>query len=511
MEKILIPQPIPREICLGCDVCCRFPERDSFLSPFFTAEEMEGDAVCRNTLAQFRPDPPSSGGQVVPVPMNNGFRCPFFNPETDFCDIYDERPLDCRLYPYALMLDPTSSGVWLGIDTKCRATDARDVMEDLVTHATHLWKASTSSFLTETVLRGPRLVGPYQPDVLPLFRLEELSEALLVSNRLTSWSFPSDAAVGSFHNQGVGLSGPPIRSTHPLTLGDRLAVESYLRLTKPRLAAHSFAIQFMASDLTSLVWSNVGGFLCLWAFDKGTVYMPLPPLGVGDFRSILPQCFAFMDQHNLSPEISRIENLSLSDIPKERLTECHIRPGYPDYVYQRADLRELRGRAFHGKRSDCRAFSRRPATEYRPYSILDKSAALNLFDRWQTQRMKKTHDPVASKLLEDSRSYHLQALTGGEAMGLIGRVITVEGEIVGYTFGTPLNDDTFVVALEVADPAIRGAATYIFREFCRELEAYTYINAMDDSGLPGLRRLKRSYHPCRLEPSFVLYRQRIRH
>jgi len=121
--------------------------------------------------------------------------------------------------------------------------------------------------------------------------------------------------------------------------------------------------------------------------------------------------------------------------------------------------------------------------------------------------MERTQDPVARELLEDTRSYHLRALTEGEAMGLIGRVICAEGEMVAYTFGVPLNEETFVVALEVTDPAYRGASTYIFREFSRELEPYKYINAMDDSGLPGLRHLKRSYHPWRLEPSFVLQRR----
>ena len=91
-------------------------------------------------------------------------------------------------------------------------------------------------------------------------------------------------------------------------------------------------------------------------------------------------------------------------------------------------------------------------------------------------------------------------------MGLIGRVICVGEEMAAYTFGVPLNEETFVVALEVTDPQHRGGSAYIFREFSRELEDYQYINVMDDSGLPGLRRLKRSYRPWRLEPSFALYR-----
>ena len=92
-------------------------------------------------------------------------------------------------------------------------------------------------------------------------------------------------------------------------------------------------------------------------------------------------------------------------------------------------------------------------------------------------------------------------------MGLRGRVLSVGSDPVAYTFGVPLDEETFVVALEVTDPSCRGASAYVFREFSRELEDYRFINAMDDSGLRGLRRFKRSYHPWRLEPSFVLCRR----
>jgi hypothetical protein len=475
--------------------------------PFFTEEEIARVSGSWKDTTQFRPVQHSAGGQVVPIPWDIGFQCPFFDPKTHHCCIYRERPLDCQLYPYALMLDPASSGVWLGIDTKCPATDTPGLMERLVTGAGRIWETAMSSGFIELVEKAPRLIGPYQPDVLPLFRLEALTAALISAKKLIPWRTPCDAFPDSSPHERMVPSAYPIEATHPLTLADRPVVEGYLRQMKPRLASQTFALQFMAGDLISLRWSVVEGFLCLWAFDHGTVYMALPPMGPGDCRQILPQCFAFMDQYNASPGISRIENLSLSDIRKERLLEFQIRPGYPDYLYRREDLVDLQGRSFRGKRSDCRAFAKNTDIEYRPYQPSHASAALALFHRWQTDRMEKTADPLARKLLEDARSFHHRALREGEAMGLIGRVLSVGEDMAAYTFGAPLNDETFVVALEVTDPAYRGASAYVFREFSRELGGYTTINVMDDSGLPGLRRLKRSYRPWRLEPSFVLQRR----
>jgi hypothetical protein len=120
--------------------------------------------------------------------------------------------------------------------------------------------------------------------------------------------------------------------------------------------------------------------------------------------------------------------------------------------------------------------------------------------------MANTRDGVARKLLSDARYYHMRTLSEGALMGLMGRVLLVGKDFVAYTFGTPLDRKTFVVALEVTDPAYRGASAFVFREFLREMKSYEYVNVMDDSGLPGLRRFKRSYHPWRLEPSLALSR-----
>ena len=53
----------------------------------------------------------------------------------------------------------------------------------------------------------------------------------------------------------------------------------------------------------------------------------------------------------------------------------------------------------------------------------------------------------------------------------------------------------FCVLLEVCDLKFKGISEYIFREFCRGLTDYKYINTMDDSGLENLRISKLSYHP----------------
>ena len=72
--------------------------------------------------------------------------------------------------------------------------------------------------------------------------------------------------------------------------------------------------------------------------------------------------------------------------------------------------------------------------------------------------------------------------------------------------GYPLNLDTFCLLFEITDLNIKGLSQFIYREFCKELtNRYKWMNAMDDSGLENLKRVKQSYHPKQLIPTYNIY------
>jgi hypothetical protein len=84
----------------------------------------------------------------------------------------------------------------------------------------------------------------------------------------------------------------------------------------------------------------------------------------------------------------------------------------------------------------------------------------------------------------------------------------VNNKIVAYTFGYWLTPATWCVLLEVADRSVPGLAQWVFRETCRMAEAQgaVWINAMDDSGLPGLRAAKLAYHPTAVLTTWIATR-----
>ncbi len=90
-----------------------------------------------------------------------------------------------------------------------------------------------------------------------------------------------------------------------------------------------------------------------------------------------------------------------------------------------------------------------------------------------------------------------------QELGLIGKVVRINDEVQAYTFGYELNRDTFCILFEISKLSIKGLAQYIYREFCKELlHTYKWINAMDDSGLENIKRVKLSFHPTKLIPSY---------
>jgi hypothetical protein len=179
-------------------VCCRFPEQDSLLRPYFTPDEIQ-QAVRHGINPSSFPDHDGSQVEVVPHPTDEGFLCPAFDPATHHCRIYEVRPLDCQLYPFALMWNEQHDTILLGWDPLCpflleqalgeapiNGVDSQSstlklpmaVMIQAETVATYL----ESEDLLNTLAVHPRLVTPFQPDVVILHRLDRLTAILRSSH-----------------------------------------------------------------------------------------------------------------------------------------------------------------------------------------------------------------------------------------------------------------------------------------------------------------------------------------
>jgi hypothetical protein len=98
------------------------------------------------------------------------------------------------------------------------------------------------------------------------------------------------------------------------------------------------------------------------------------------------------------------------------------------------------------------------------------------------------------------------ALEHFEELGLSGGILYANDKIVAFTFGMPINKETFGVHVEKADTTVEGAYAMINFEFANHIpETFTYINREEDLGIEGLRKAKLSYQPETILEKFVAH------
>jgi len=499
-----LPQLVPNRVCLQCDVCCRFPERDSLLRPYFTAEEIRR-AIARGIAPRHFPDPNGCQVSVVPNPSGEGYQCPAFDPQTSHCRIYDDRPLDCQIYPLAMMWAPPAAAgegrgargegpeVVLGWDAKCPfMRDA--VPPDILTYAETITAMLEREDMLAMVASNPRLIGRFQEDVVVLNPLPKLTERMKETFEVGGSRFTETT------------SNVELRTLRPLTLEDRPRFEQVLKSIETPLAHFALAPHLIWRHLFTHSWAEIEGHPCLFADYADGMYMPLPPLGVVPNREAFAQAFAIMRKRNRGLAVSRIENVPEEWKAAAESWGYRVKPKDPDYLYRTADLVELAGDPYRSQRAACNRFEREHRHAVEPYRDADREACLSLFRDWSAQKQAAGLDDAGRHMLGDSEAAHREALTAHREMELAGRVVRVDGRIRAYTFGYRRSPSVFCVLLEVADRTIPGLAPFIFREFCREAAAggSEFVNTMDDAGLPSLAHAKRTYHPIRLVPGYIV-------
>lgn len=192
---ISTPQIVPSQVCLSCNVCCRFPDRHSAFRPYFTEFEIQ-QAVLGGIDASHFLNSAGSHVEAVPNPLGEGYVCPAFDPETSHCRIYEVRPLDCQLYPFLMMWDQDREGVYLGWDRKCpflvdqstsvdknqlvRATghQANALSEVVQRFAQGMAARVESQEMIEILSANPQLVMDFQDDAVVIRKLPRLTAAL---------------------------------------------------------------------------------------------------------------------------------------------------------------------------------------------------------------------------------------------------------------------------------------------------------------------------------------------
>ena len=166
---------------------------------------------------------------------------------------------------------------------------------------------------------------------------------------------------------------------------------------------------------------------------------------------------------------------------------------FTDYIYDRTALETLAGKKLQSKRNHANRFEREyPHYEYRELTPDLAKECWKLEEEWAAK-----HTDMHARLDADDEQHSMRRVfKHWDELQARGAAILVDGRVVAFTFGGPINYDTFDVCCEKANTDYEGAYAIINRDFVRHLpEQYTLINREEDLGLEGLRRAKLSYQP----------------
>lgn len=162
-----------------------------------------------------------------------------------------------------------------------------------------------------------------------------------------------------------------------------------------------------------------------------------------------------------------------------------------DYVYRTEDLATLKGKKYHSKRNHISYFEKNFNWKYEEITPASLGECIKFNEEWFNRNEEK--DPYGIEI--ERKALHF-AFENYELLKFKGGLLKVDGDIVAFTFGEMLNDNTFNTHFEKADADVRGAYPMINMLFAREsLKEFEYINREDDVGSEGLRKAKMSYHP----------------
>lgn len=282
----------------------------------------------------------------------------------------------------------------------------------------------------------------------------------------------------------------------PIEIGDKAVISSFTWPSDFQNCDFSFANMCSWRFLYDSEFAVAEDQLLIrFKIEKMSRFAYMVPVGTGDFGKAID----LLEQDSLAHG-HPLCLLGVTPDTKEKLERIFpskfmyiVERDYFDYIYSREDLATLSGKKYQQKRNHINNFKRRYAYEYVELSGEMIHECLELESQW----FKSNQGKEDVRELTDERRSMIYALNHFVELGLIGGAIRVDGKMVAFTFGAPINHQTFGVHVEKADVNYEGAYTIINQEFCAHLPAcFTYVNREEDLGIPGLRQAKLSYQPC---------------
>lgn len=227
------------------------------------------------------------------------------------------------------------------------------------------------------------------------------------------------------------------------------------------------------------------------------------PVGSGSLTDAIDTLKADADELGV-PFMLRVSDDALNELEEHYSGHYDLENSdkWNDYVYSAERLAALNGKKLHAKRNHINRFESEHNWQFEPVDENNLKDCVKMCNEWfalvgEERQMDFSGEKEAiTRLFND---YTVLKPDGG--------LIRADGQVVAFTFGEPLSDDTYLVHFEKAYPHIQGGYTIMNREFVRYItDKYTnmkWINREEDMGLENLRKAKQSYFPDMMVTKYI--------
>ncbi len=293
----------------------------------------------------------------------------------------------------------------------------------------------------------------------------------------------------------------------PITLEDKAIIDPFLKKNNCSLLNYSFVVEFIYRDLIYFEYALFQDFLLL-KVNVNQREKFLYPVGSGDIFDVFNaiKSYSFKRNGNLSLfQFCEPESKFVLEWAKKIESEGYAYEFIPardefEYIYLSEDLLNLEGTKLKNKRNHLNTFLKSYSYEVEKITPKNLIEVIEFDEMWNENR----EISAGSRLIVENHALQ-EVFTYYDELDVDGIILKVDGDVVGFSIGYPLNDDTYFVLFEKANRAYNGVYAMINREFIKHVaQSYKYINRAEDCGDEGLRKAKLSYAPYRMNEVYYL-------
>lgn len=291
-------------------------------------------------------------------------------------------------------------------------------------------------------------------------------------------------------------------------LGDAELISGYFHKYPTRSCDRTFANVYLWAKFYQVVFTQYKNTLVFR--DNSAGYGYAFPVGTDeDVKAVIPDLI--QEAENAG------ETFCMYGVTREHFEQleqwfpgkfqCEYNRDEADYVYETEKLATLSGKKLHSKRNHINKFKQifEGRWDYEPLTEESVEECFQMAMKWRIENECEEDEEKNQEMCATMNALRLL-----KELHLMGGILKIDGEIVAFTIGEAINEDTFVVHIEKAFAEVEGAYTMINQQFVEHelLGKYQYVNREDDVGMEGLRKAKMSYHPVfMIEKGYVTIKE----